>query len=139
MVAAGFCWAAYTLIGRGSKSPLADTSGNFARTLPLAILLLVASLVSGPIHPVAAAYAVASGALASGVGYAVWYAVLPSLPRTTAAIVQLTVPAIAAIGGIALIGEQLTLRLVVASAGIIGGVAVALVGADRRRRRASTS
>jgi drug/metabolite transporter (DMT)-like permease len=139
MVAAGFCWAAYTLIGRGSKSPLADTSGNFARTLPLAILLLVASLVSGPIHPVAAAYAVASGALASGVGYAVWYAVLPSLPRTTAAIVQLTVPAIAAIGGIALIGEQLTLRLVVASAGIIGGVAVALIGADRRRRRASTS
>lgn len=139
MVAAGFCWAAYTLIGRGSKSPLADTSGNFARTLPLAILLLVASLVSGPIHPLATAYAVASGALASGVGYAVWYAVLPSLPRTTAAIVQLTVPAIAAIGGIALIGEQLTLRLVVASAGIIGGVAVALIGADRRRRRASTS
>lgn len=134
MVAAGLCWAAYTLLGRGSKSPLADTSGNFARTLPLAILLLLASLIAGPIHPAAAAYAVASGALASGVGYAVWYAVLPRLPRTTAAIVQLTVPAIAALGGVVLIGEQLTLRLVIASIGIIGGVAIALIGADRRRR-----
>lgn len=134
MVGAGLCWAAYTLLGRGSKSPLADTSGNFARTLPLAILLLLASLLAGPIHPAAAAYAVASGALASGVGYAVWYAVLPRLPRTTAAIVQLTVPAIAALGGVVLIGEQLTLRLVIASIGIIGGVAIALIGADRRRR-----
>lgn len=134
MVGAGFCWAAYTLLGRGSQSPLADTAGNFARTLPLAIVLLVASLVSGPINPTAAAYAVASGALASGVGYAIWYAVLPQLPRTTAAIVQLTVPAIAALGGVALIGEQLSLRLVIASVGIIGGVAIALTGADRRRR-----
>jgi len=138
MIGAGFCWAAYTLLGRGSKSPLTDTSGNFARTLPLALVLLVASLISSPIDPAAAAFAVASGALASGLGYAVWYAVLPKLPRTTAAIVQLTVPAIAAIGGVLFIGELLTLRLVIASIGIIGGVALALVGSDRRRR-ASTS
>lgn len=134
MVGAGLCWAAYTLLGRGSQSPLTDTAGNFIRTLPLAIVLLLAGLLSGPIDPAAASYAIASGALASGLGYAVWYAALPALSRTTAAIVQLTVPAIAALGGVALIGEQLTLRLVIASAGIIGGVAIALIGADRRRR-----
>ena len=71
MVGAGFCWAAYTLLGRDSQSPLVDTAGNFARTLPLAVVLLVVSLFSGPINPAAAAYAVASGALASGVGYAI--------------------------------------------------------------------
>ncbi|MBN9308697.1 DMT family transporter [Devosia sp.] len=134
MVGAGLCWAAYTLLGRGSSSPLADTAGNFARTLPAALILLLVSLFGAPLDPIAAGYAVASGALASGLGYAVWYLVLPGLPRTTAAVVQLTVPALAAIGGVVLIGEQPTLRLVVASLGIIGGVAIALVGADRRRR-----
>ncbi|MBN9316454.1 MAG: DMT family transporter [Devosia sp.] len=134
MVGAGLCWAAYTLLGRGSSSPLADTAGNFARTLPAALILLLVSLFGAPLDPIAAGYAVASGALASGLGYAVWYLVLPGLPRTTAAVVQLTVPALAAVGGVVLIGEQPTLRLVVASLGIIGGVAMALIGADRRRR-----
>ncbi len=134
MILAGLCWAAYTLLGRGSKSPLADTTGNFVRTLPAAALLLFASAFGQPIELGAAVYAVASGAIASGLGYAVWYAALPELPRTTAAIVQLTVPAIAALGGALFIGETLTTRLVVASLGILGGVAVALAGADRRRR-----
>jgi drug/metabolite transporter (DMT)-like permease len=137
MVAAGLCWAAYTLLGRGSHSPLVDTAGNFIRTTPIAALLLVFGLIVQPLDPVAATYAVASGALASGLGYAVWYAALPHLQRTTAAIVQLTVPAIAALGGVLLISEPLTLRLMVASIGILGGVAVALVGADRRRPRSA--
>lgn len=134
MIFAGLCWAAYTLLGRGSKSPLGDTAGNFIRTLPAAALLLIAAAFGQPIELGAAVYAVASGAIASGLGYAVWYAALPELPRTTAAIVQLTVPAIAALGGVLFIGEALTTRLVIASLGILGGVALALIGADRRRR-----
>ena len=90
-------------------------------------------LFRSPVDPIAAAYAVASGSLASGLGYAVWYAVLPSLSRTRAAIVQLTVPAIAAAGGVLLIAEPLTLRLALASVGILGGVAFALVAGERRR------
>jgi len=133
MVVAGLSWAAYTLIGRGSTSPLADTAGNFIRSAPIAILIIVAGLATHGVGPLAALYAIASGALASGVGYAVWYTVLPSLSRTRAAIVQLTVPAIAAAGGVVFIGETLSLRLVVASIAIVGGVALALVTAGRRR------
>ena len=132
MVAAGLCWAAYTLIGRGSQSPLADTTGNFIRTLPLALpLVLIGSLWHG-LDTATLLYAVASGVVASGLGYAIWYAVLPSLARTQAAIVQLSVPAIAAAGGVILIAESLTLRLVVSSLAILGGVALALLTASKR-------
>lgn len=133
MLVAGLCWAAYTLIGRGSTSPLADTAGNFVRSAPVAIVMILAGAMTRGVTPTAALYAAASGALASGVGYAVWYTVLPSLTRTRAAIVQLTVPAIAAAGGVLFIGEALSLRLVVATVAIIGGVALALVTAGRRR------
>lgn len=133
MIVAGLCWAAYTLIGRGSTSPLADTAGNFIRSAPIAIVILVVGFATHGITPLAALYAVASGALASGVGYAVWYAVLPALSRTRAAIVQLTVPAIAAAGGVLFIGEALSPRLVLATIGIVGGVALALTAAGRRR------
>ncbi len=133
MAIAGFSWAAYTLIGRGSQAPLSDTAGNFIRCLPLAVALVIAGAAMHGITLTTAVYAVASGAIASGLGYAIWYAVLPALTRTRAAIVQLTVPAIAAAGGVMLIGEPLTLRLVAASAGIIGGVAIAMLAAERRR------
>lgn len=135
MVAAGLCWAAYTLLGRGSQSPLIDTAGNFIRLLPVSAVLLLAALATTRVDPLAAGYAVLSGAIASGLGYAIWYAALPNLQRTTAAIVQLSVPAIAALGGVLLIGEALTPRLVIASIGILGGVAIALKGAERRRAR----
>lgn len=134
MVGSGLCWAAYTLLGRGSKAPLVDTAGNFIRCLPVALAIIITDVLLHPVDPGAAAYAAASGALASGLGYAVWYAVLPSLARTQAAVVQLTVPAIAAAGGVLLIAEPLTARLVIASIGILGGVALALVAAERRRR-----
>lgn len=134
MVGSGLCWAAYTLLGRGSKAPLVDTAGNFIRCLPVAVAIVIAGLLLHPVDPGAVAYAVASGALASGLGYAVWYAVLPSLARAQAAVVQLTVPAIAAAGGVLLISEPLTLRLVIASIGILGGVALALMASERRRR-----
>jgi drug/metabolite transporter (DMT)-like permease len=133
MVGSGLCWAAYTLLGRGSQSPLTDTAGNFIRCLPISIMLILAALLTQPMNSLAVAYAVASGAIASGLGYAIWYAALPSLTRTRASIVQLTVPAIAATGGVLLIGEPLTPRLVIASIAILGGVAFALISAERRR------
>jgi drug/metabolite transporter (DMT)-like permease len=135
MVVAGLCWAAYTLIGRGSPSPLNDTAGNFIRTAPLALILMAAGPVAHGVDPMAALYAIASGAIASGIGYAIWYSVLPKLSRTRAAIVQLTVPAIAAAGGVIFIGEPPTLRLVVATLAIVGGVAFALIAADRGRAK----
>jgi len=98
-------------------------------------IALVIAAATRPITPGAAIYAIASGAIASGIGYAIWYAALPQLSRTRAAIVQLTVPAIAAAGGIAFIGEPLTLRLGFATLAILGGVCLALLVADRRRSK----
>jgi drug/metabolite transporter (DMT)-like permease len=135
MVASGLCWAAYSLIGRGSAAPLMDTAGNFLRCVPPALVLLALGLWRDMPSPAGAALAVASGAVASGLGYALWYAVLPRLARASAAFVQLTVPAIAAAGGVLLLAEPLTGRLLLASAGILGGVAMALAAGERRRRR----
>lgn len=133
MVGAGLCWAAYTLLGRGSKTPLVDTAGNFLRGLPLAILTAIAgAMATGlAINPVI--YAIASGAIASGLGYAIWYTVLPLLSRARAGIVQLTVPIIAAIGGVLLLAEPFTPRLALATVAILGGVFIALVAGSRRR------
>lgn len=135
MAFAGLCWAAYSLLGRGSSDPLADTTGNFVRCLPVAILLMAWGWRVHPPDAAGLAYAVASGALASGLGYAVWYAVLPALSRVTAASVQLTVPAIAAAGAMVFIGEPLTVRLVAASLAILAGIALAILAGERRRRQ----
>lgn len=135
MAMAGLAWAVYTLIGRGSAAPLADTTGNFVRAVPVALLMVVIGSFAGAPSLLAVAYAVASGIIASGLGYAIWYAALPHLTRTRAAIVQLTVPAIAAAGGVLLIAEPLTPRLVLASISILGGVALALVASEHRKRR----
>jgi drug/metabolite transporter (DMT)-like permease len=134
MVVAGLAWGAYSLIGRGSRAPIADSAGNFARCAPVGLLLVAIGGASLRPGAEGLAYAVASGALASGLGYIVWYGVLPSLSRTQAAFVQLSVPAIAAAGGIAIIGEPLTARLLVATGGILGGIALALFAAERRKR-----
>jgi drug/metabolite transporter (DMT)-like permease len=105
------------------------------RCLPVAVLLAAAGELMHASSTTGLVYAAASGAVASGVGYAVWYAVLPSLTRISAASVQLTVPPIAAMGGVLLIGEQLTQRLLLSSVGIVGGVAWALVATNRRKAR----
>ncbi|MGE4220045.1 MAG: DMT family transporter [Alphaproteobacteria bacterium] len=137
MAVAGLSWAAYSLLGRGSGRPLADTAGNFVRCLPAAMALALAGVAIQPPSLAGVAYAVASGAVASGIGYAIWYAALPGLSRSAAAFVQLTVPAIAAAGGVLFLQEPMTARLVLASAGILGGVALALFAAERRRMRSS--
>lgn len=137
MALAGLAWAAYTLIGRGSSRALWDTTGNFLRCAPLGTALAAPAVWGGAVSGPGWAYAVASGALASGLGYAIWYSVLPALPRRSAAYVQLTVPAIAALGGVVFIAEPLTPRVMMSAAGILGGVALALHGAERRTDVAS--
>lgn len=124
MVVAGVAWGGYSLAGRGSADATRDTAGNFVRSLPFAVLALLLSDADPLQLNDGVLYALLSGALASGGGYALWYAVLPFMRPATAATVQLTVPALTAVAGVFLVGEALTLRLVVASALILGGVAL---------------
>lgn len=133
MIVAGLCWAGYSLLGRGSSQPLSDTAGNFIRCLPLAVLLTVLGIWIEAPRFEGLLLAMASGAVASGLGYAIWYAALPHLSRTRAAVLQLSVPVIAGFGAVIFIGEAITPRLLIASAVILGGIAVAVVLAGRRR------
>jgi drug/metabolite transporter (DMT)-like permease len=127
MLGAGIAWGIYSLRGRSGGDPLRATAGNFLRAVPFAIVLSIAAARWLSLDYAGIAYAVASGALTSGVGYAIWYTVLPGLRATHAATVQLSVPVIAAVGGIAFLGEQMTLRLVIAAAAILGGIALVVV------------
>ncbi len=126
MVAAGIAWGVYSLLGRGSSSALQTTTGNFLRATMLGAVLAAVAASRLSWDPAGAAYAVLSGAVASGMGYAIWYTVLPLLQATQAATVQLSVPVIAAIGGAVLLGEQPTLRLALCSLAILGGIALVL-------------
>lgn len=126
MAVAGVAWGAYSLAGRGTTTPLAHTAGNFARTLPLTLAVSLIAIGSVHIEPRGAALAIASGAIASGLGYVVWYTALPRLTRTRAALVQLAVPVLAAAGGVLLLGEAITSRLAVATALVVGGIGLAL-------------
>lgn len=131
MAGAGVAWGLYSLQGRRAGSPLADTAGNFLRALPLA-LVLVAGVVAwrggGALHASrdGVLLALASGALASGLGYALWYAALPALRAGSAATLQLAVPVLAAAGGVVLLGEPLAPRLVLAGVAVLGGIALVL-------------
>lgn len=131
MVAAGLAWGFYSLHGRGSRDPLADTAGNFARALPLVAAVSLAGLAPARVTPQGALLAVTSGALASGLGYVIWYAALPALKATQAAVLQLAVPILAALGGVLLLGERVTPRLLVAMALILGGVSLAMAARGR--------
>lgn len=133
MAVAGVSWGAYCLVGRGSHAPLVDSAGNFLRCAPVGVVLIAWGVWRLQPDALGLGCALASGALASGLGYILWYSALPGLSRTRAAFVQLTVPAIAALGGVVFVGEALTLRLVLATAGITGGVALALAASRRRQ------
>ncbi|REL27824.1 DMT family transporter [Thalassotalea euphylliae] len=122
MSLSGIAWGFYTLAGRQSINPLADTSFNFLRTLPLVILLFVFTINSATISTAGIAYAVMSGAIASGLGYTIWYKALPSLSAIQAGVVQLSVPILAAVGGVVFAGEDLSMRLIIASLMILGGI-----------------
>ncbi len=128
MIGAGIAWGIYSLRGRRAGDPTRVTSGNFLRAVPFAAALSVAALPWISLDAPGVGYALASGILTSGIGYSIWYTALKGLSTTEAAIVQLSVPAIAAAGGILLLGEQLTLRLVVVSTAILGGIALVILG-----------
>ena len=130
MAAAGIGWAIYTLSGRTEPDALAGTAANFCLALPLTAL--VPLLTAGPLNvtPAGVALAVLSGAVTSGLGYALWYSLLPGIAPAIAAIVQLSVPVIAVLGGVLLLGETVGLRVVAGAVLVLGGVALSL----RRQR-----
>ena len=127
MLGAGVAWGVYSLRGKGAVDPSGVTAGNFLRTVPIALVLSLIFMNHSNVDNTGVAYAVVSGAITSGIGYAVWYAVLPALKATQAATLQLSVPVLAGIGGIAFLGEVLTLRLLLASAAILGGIALVIL------------
>ena len=133
MIGAGIAWGIYSLRGKGAGDPTLVTAGNFLRTVPitLALSILMAAQISWDSAGIL--YAIMSGAVTSGMGYAIWYKALPALKATQAATVQLSVPVITAIGGIVLLGEPLTLRLVLASIAIISGIALVIL--ERKKSR----
>jgi drug/metabolite transporter (DMT)-like permease len=129
MLAAGVGWGTYSLRGRGSSNPLQTTAANFLRTLPLVALMVPIGLAIAPAHLTArgVALGIASGGVTSGIGYAIWYRALAKLTAVQAASVQLTVPVLAAAGGVALLGEQITLRLLAAAVLTLGGIGLTIV------------
>lgn len=124
MLAAALGWGIYSLRGRMVRDPLADTAWNFLWAVPAGVVLFAA--LPDAMTARGAALAVASGAVTSGLGYALWYRVLPQIAGSTAALAQLTVPVIALAGGAAVLGEPLTVRFALASALVLGGVALGL-------------
>ena len=128
MILAGIAWGFYTLRGRGSTNPLAETSGNFLRSVPFVVLAALPFLPKIHLSTKGVLLAVLSGAVASGIGYSVWYAALKFHTATRAAGLQLSVPAIAAFGGVIFLAESVSLRLVLASCLILGGIGLVIFG-----------
>jgi drug/metabolite transporter (DMT)-like permease len=126
MLCAGVAWGVYSLRGKGAGDPTKVTSGNFLRAVPIAAALSILMLNGTSLDNAGFWYAVLSGALASGIGYAIWYTVLPGLKATSAATVQLSVPVIAAAGGVVFLAEPLTMRLILASVAILSGIALVI-------------
>lgn len=135
MLCAGSAWGVYSLRARGAANPLGITAGNFIRTIPFAAGLSIATFAQAKPDVQGLVYAVASGGLASALGYVIWYRALRALNATKAATVQLSVPVITALGAIALLGETITLRFVLASAAVLGGIALIIFAREPVRTR----
>ncbi|CAO3362267.1 Permease of the drug/metabolite transporter (DMT) superfamily [Azospirillum palustre] len=136
MLVAGAAWGIYSLLGRASRDPIATTAGNFLRAAPMAAVLaaLAGPLSGGGLRwdQGGLLYAVLSGALASGVGYSIWYAALPALTAARAASVQLSVPVITALVAVLALGERITPVLALSSVAVLGGIALVILGKSRR-------
>lgn len=122
MAAAGIAWGFYSLLGRGIGDPIQATAGNFLRTVPLALIPVLILSPSLTLSPLGLFWAALSGAITSGLGYVIWYAALPRLTATRAATVQLAVPIVAALGGVLFLAEQVSARLLISAAAILGGI-----------------
>ncbi|MCK5572187.1 MAG: DMT family transporter, partial [Bacteroidetes bacterium] len=131
MIVAGTAWGIYSLRGRRGADPVAGTAQNFILSVPFAVVVSVLALSSMEISAEGAMLAALSGSLTSGIGYVVWYAALRGLTATRAAIVQLAVPVLAALGGVVFLSEEVTARLITAAAAILGGVGLTVLGRER--------
>lgn len=134
MVVAGIAWGVYTLRGRSAPSLLEATTGNFIRTTPAVAVMMLVALDHATVTTRGLLLAVLSGAVASGIGYAVWYMALSSLTATRAALVQLSVPLLAAVGGVIVLSEVISPQLLVASILILGESDSLLLARLRRNR-----
>ena len=135
MTIAGAAWGFYTLLGRTTNNPFADTAGNFLRTIPMLGLLLPFAWLGGHASTPGILWAALSGSVTSGIGYTIWYLALRNLTATQAATMQLAVPVLAAFGGVVLLGESITLRMTLAAALVIGGIALVI----RAQTKAATA
>jgi drug/metabolite transporter (DMT)-like permease len=137
MIGAGISWGVYSVRGKSAGDPTLVTAGNFMRTVPITAVLSLVTMRGASVDSAGFWYAVASGALTSALGYVLWYTVLPMIKATSAATVQLSVPVIVAIGGVVLLGEPLTLRLVLASAAVLGGIGLVMFEREAAARSRS--
>lgn len=133
MACAGIAWGVYSIRGRGAVDPLAVTAGNFLRSVPFTIVLSIVMVRHATLDFPGVLYAIVAGALASGLGYVLWYLILPLIRTTRAATVQLSVPVIAALGGVAFLGEPISFRLVLASIAVLGGIALVIAIPHKRK------
>jgi drug/metabolite transporter (DMT)-like permease len=134
MAISGIAWAFYTLAGRGSKTPLVDTTNNFLRTLPFIGLLMLLTLSNIELSNQGILLAIISGTVTSGLGYAIWYSALSGLTVKHAAIIQLSVPVIAAIGGVIFSNETINIELITSSFLVLGGVLTVIMGKQSMER-----
>lgn len=128
MATAGIAWGVYTLKGRGSENPLADTTYNFLRTMPFVVIIVFFTFRDFHYTAYGLALAIVSGGVTSGLGYTIWYIALRNLTATQAAVAQLSVPVIAALGGVIFLAESITLRLSISSLLILGGIFLVVMG-----------
>lgn len=128
MIISGLAWGIYSLLGKNVTDPIATTTGNFIRAIPFAFIALFPFIQTVNFDQKGLIYAIISGALASGVGYAIWYKAIPNLTAFQGATVQLSVPIIASLAGIFLLGEVLSTRLFLASIAVLGGIVMVLSG-----------
>lgn len=134
MTIAGVAWGVYSIKGKKARLPTVATSENFVRSLPFCIALLLVAMNKLEVSVYGFELAIISGAITSGIGYAIWYAVLPSLKSASAATLQLTVPVIATAGGIIWLDEELSLRLILSSCAILGGVAMVVLSSQQKKK-----
>jgi drug/metabolite transporter (DMT)-like permease len=132
MAIAGIAWGVYSIRGRAESDALVSTTSNFVLSITMVVILMAVAMSDVDLTTRGMVLAVASGAVTSGIGYVIWYAALEYLSAMQAALVQLSVPAIATAGGIALLAEPLSLRLLVSSALVLGGISIALTRKSQR-------
>ena len=130
MLGAGVAWGVYSLRGKGERNPAGATTGNFVRAVPFAAVFSIIFAPWANYNLTGINYAIISGAVTSGLGYVIWYSALPGLKAASAATVQLSVPVLAATGGILLLGEPITLRYGLASVAVLGGITLVVATPD---------